>query len=65
MEENRTPLNDLGTFSISSALVFVIGSSGKMVVSNVGFGRIDDGKLPVSVGESRLEDEFMARNDPT
>ena len=58
MEENRTPLNVLGTFAISSALVFVTGSPGKTVVSNESFGRIDDGKL--SAGESRQEDESMA-----
>ena len=65
MAENRTPLNDLGTFAITSALVFMIGSSGKTVVSNEGFGRIDDSKSPVSVGNSRREEESMARNDPT
>ena len=61
MEENRTPLNVLGTFEITSALVMT-GSPGKAVVSNEGCGRINDGKL--SAGKSRREDESMASNAP-
>jgi hypothetical protein len=63
MEEIRGPLNVLGTFAITSALVFMTGSPGKTVVSNEGCGRIDNGKL--SADESRREDESMASNDPT
>ena len=65
MEEKRTPLKDLGTFAITSTSFFITGSSGKTVASSEGSGGIDDGKLPVSVGGSRREDESMASNDPT
>ena len=63
MEEIRTPLNVLGTFAITSAVVFMTGSPVITVVSNEGCGRIDNGKL----SESRREDdsESMASNDPT
>jgi hypothetical protein len=57
----RTPLNVLGTFSISSALVFMTDSPGKTVVSNEGCGQFE-----LSAGESRRENgESMASNDPT